>query len=247
MWRIRRGSAAARRGRCSQEYGRHRHRRTRQSEQPNQPRAEPGLFIDDGNHDAADRWRPDRGTGPHSSAGRHHEPNAATFRAASAVDGSHPPRVVPVPTRGLFGHASVALATPAAFRARLVGYFWRSRGQRVRGVAKEAGRDPPAEAGGAAAKSVTKPPTPAGGAAQYPRQPSVIRETPTRRSPIGPLHRCMQQQLDLGRGPVSWSAHRAALTCPVKLDAEPSRGTQVASVWAVALTTLETTIPPQQG
>src|SRR6266498_2605637 len=99
----------------------------------------------------------------HSSAGRHHEPNAATFRAASAVDGSNPPRVVPAPTRGLFGHASVSLATPASLRARFVGYFWRSRGQRVRGVAKEAGRDPPAEAGGAAATSVTKPPTPAGG------------------------------------------------------------------------------------
>ena len=105
MWRIRRGSAAARRGRCSQEYGRHQRRRTTR----------------------------------------------------------YPPRVVPAPTRGLFGHASVALATPAAFRARFVGYFWRSRGQRVHGVAKEAGRDQPAEAGGAAVTSVTKPRTPAGG------------------------------------------------------------------------------------
>src|SRR6266540_3071660 len=122
-------------------------------------------------------------------------PTPPRFWAASAVDGSNPPWVVPAPTRGLgyvnglsraggghshppqaarramriFGHASGALATPAAFRARFVGCFWRSGGRRVRGVAKEAGRDPPAEAGGAAVTSVTKPPTPAGGAAQHPR------------------------------------------------------------------------------
>src|SRR6266540_5578177 len=105
-----------------------------------------------------------------------------------------PARVVPVPTRGSlwprqrrFGHASASLATAAAFRARFVGYFWRSRGQRVRGVAKEAGRDPPAEAGGAAATSGTKPPTPAGGS--RPVSETTIRHSrhTDRRSPIGPL------------------------------------------------------------
>src|SRR6266542_2763336 len=113
------------------------------------------------------------------------------------------------PPQRRLGQASASLATAAAFRARFVGYFWRSRGQRVRGVAKEAGRDPPTEAGGEAATSVTKPPTPAGGS-------SPVSETTIRysrhadpRSPIGPLNRRGQQQLDLGRGPVSWSAHRA--------------------------------------
>src|SRR6266540_4468929 len=114
---------------------------------------------------------------PHSSAGRHHEPNAATFRAAIGCRWLQPapggPQrrpgaslatpASPWPPQRRLGHASASLATPAAFRARFVGYFWRSRGQRVRGLAKEAGRDPPAEAGGAAAKSVTKTPTPAGG------------------------------------------------------------------------------------
>src|SRR6266498_3374361 len=137
-------------------------------------------------------------------------PTPPRFWAASAVDGSNPPRVVPVPTRGLgyvnglsraggghshppqaarramriFGHASVSLATPAAFRARFVGCFWRSGGRRVRGVAKEAGRDPPAEAGGAAVTSVTKPPTPAGGSRpasettiRYSRQPIADRRS----------------------------------------------------------------------
>src|SRR6266542_4200422 len=156
MWRIRRGSAAARRGRCSQEYGRHRHRRTTQFEQPNQPCAEPGLFI--AITDAADRWRPDRGTAPTLPREDTTSPTPPRFWAASAVDGSNPPRVVPAPTRGLgyvnglsraggghshppqaarramriFGHASGALATPAAFRARFVGDFWRSAGERVR-------------------------------------------------------------------------------------------------------------------
>src|SRR6266498_5495174 len=121
---------------------------------------------------------------PHSSGGRHHEPNAATFWAAIGCRWLPPARVVPAPTRGLFGHASVALATPAALRARFVGYFRRSRGQRVRGVAKEAGRDPPAEAGGAAVTSVTKPPTPAGGSPpssettiRYSRQPIADRRS----------------------------------------------------------------------
>src|SRR6266540_563220 len=135
------------------------------------------------------------------------------------------------PRQRRLGHASATLATAAAFRARFVGYFWHSRGQRVRGVAKEAGPDPPAEAGGAAVTWVTKPPTPAGGS--RPVSETTIRHSrhANPRSPIGPLHRCGQQQHDLGRGPGSWPAHRAALTCPVKLDAEPSRGTQVTSVW----------------
>src|SRR6266542_5419116 len=111
---------------------------------------------------------PDRGTGPPLFRGR----PANTFRirpdtfrspigrplAAILIHRERPARAICI-----FGHASVALATPAAFRARFVGYFWRSRGQRVRGVAKEAGRDQPAEAGGAAVTSVTKPRTPAGG------------------------------------------------------------------------------------
>src|SRR6266498_4154284 len=91
------------------------------------------------------------------------------------------------PRQRRLGHASVALATPASFRVRFVGYFWRSRGQRVRGLAKEAGRDPPAEAGGAAATSVTtsvtKPPTPAGGSPPSIRDNHPVFET--RRSPIG--------------------------------------------------------------
>src|SRR6266542_7067462 len=111
------------------------------------------------------------------------------------------------PRQRLFGHASVALATPAALRARFVGYFRRSRGQRVRGVAKEAGRDPPAEAGGAAVTSVTKPPTPAGGAAPVSETTIRYSRHADPRSPIGPLNRRGQQQLDLGRGPVSWWAH----------------------------------------
>src|SRR6266542_2982511 len=115
------------------------------------------------------------------------------------------------PPQRRLGQASASLATAAAFRARFVGYFWRSRGQRVRGVAKEAGRDPPAEAGGAAVTSVTKPPTPAGESPPSIRDNHPLFETADRRSPIGPLHRCRQQQRDLGRGLVSWSAHRAAL------------------------------------
>src|SRR6266498_1644024 len=88
------------------------------------------------------------------------------------------------PRQRRLGHASVALATPASFRVRFVGYFWRSRGQRVRGLAKEAGRDPPAEAGGAAVTWVTKPPTPAGGSRpasettiRYSRQPIADRRS----------------------------------------------------------------------
>src|SRR6266542_2699326 len=53
---------------------------------------------------------------PHSSAGRHHEPNAATFWSAIGCRWLQPARVVPAPTRGLFGHASVSLATPALLR-----------------------------------------------------------------------------------------------------------------------------------
>src|SRR6266498_4462256 len=98
------------------------------------------------------------------------------------------------PAQRRLGHASVALATPAAFRARFVGYFRRSRGQRVRGLAKEAGRDQPAEAGGAAVTSVTKPPTPAGGS--RPASETAIRHSrhADPRSPIGPLHRRGQQR-----------------------------------------------------
>src|SRR6266511_6215714 len=199
MWRIRRGSAAAWRGRCSQEYGPHRHRRTTRFEQPNQPPAEPGLFIDDGNHgccgsvEAGSRHRPP--TLPREDTMSRTPPR---FGQRSAVDGSNPPGwsqrrpgvslATPAflwPRQRRLGHASVALATPAAFGARFVGYFWRSRGQRVRGVAKEADRDPPAEAGGAAVTSVTKPPTPAGGS--RPVSETTIRNSrhADPRSPIG--------------------------------------------------------------
>src|SRR6266540_4063299 len=50
------------------------------------------------------------------------------------------------PRGGPFGHPAVPLATTAVLGARFVGYFGRSRGQRARGVAKDAGRDAPGEA-----------------------------------------------------------------------------------------------------
>src|SRR6266498_112112 len=52
----------------------------------------------------------------------------------------------PWPRERHLGHASVTLATTAVLGARFVGYFGRSRGQRARGVAKDAGRDAPGEA-----------------------------------------------------------------------------------------------------
>src|SRR6266540_2315595 len=100
------------------------------------------------------------------------------------------------PRQRRLGHACASLATAAAaFRARFVGYFWRSRGQRVRGVAKEAGRDPPAEAGGAAATSVTKPPTPAG--ESRPASETTIHHSRHADRRSARSTRCGQQQLDL--------------------------------------------------
>src|SRR6266498_449369 len=55
-------------------------------------------------------------------------------------------RASPWPRERHLGHASVTLATTAVLGARFVGYFGRSRGQRARGVAKDAGRDSPGEA-----------------------------------------------------------------------------------------------------
>src|SRR6266498_4119901 len=88
-------------------------------------------------------------------------------------------RASPWPRERHLGHASVTLATTAVLDARFVGYFGRSRGQRARGVAKDAGRDPPGEAPVAAVHRCGN----AYGARpretfQYPRQPSVYRDTP---------------------------------------------------------------------
>src|SRR6266540_783020 len=121
-------NAGGNRNQNSWPYGRHRHRRTTRFEQPNQPPAEPGLFIDDGNHgccgsvEAGSRHRPP--SLPREDTMSRTPPR---FGQRSAVDGSNPPGwsqrrpgvslATPAflwPRQRFFGHASVALATPAS-------------------------------------------------------------------------------------------------------------------------------------
>src|SRR6266542_1030870 len=90
------------------------------------------------------------------------------------------------PRQRHFGHASVALATPAAKITGKTGTEHRSRGQGGVGVAKDAGRDPPAEARVAAVTGVTKPAAP--GCGRFPVSETTIRNL-RRRSAGGGLDR----------------------------------------------------------
>src|SRR6266542_4616635 len=77
----------------------------------------------------------------------------------------------PWPPERLLGHVTGVLRP-------FFGYFGRSPGQRGAGVAKVAGREPPADTGVAIVTYVAKPAVPARASPNIRDNPSVTRDTP---------------------------------------------------------------------